>query len=613
MSSRTGRSRDPRAADHQRARELAARAVDEPLAGADAAWLVWHLGRCAPCRGVAAEYDEQRVLLRRLRDAAPPPPRDLWARTAASIEAVGARRAPWYGIRGRRRVPLAPLAGLLVLAVAVGAGLLNGGPLFPGQGPAGGAASGPAPTPIAMTAGVFQFVTRGEDGALELSTSRYDAVCPVGSQDCGTSAASDTTPLSAGLSKLGSFDAVISPSQDRIVVMGTNPSSGGVFVVPVNVAPAASPTPASTGEPSLDATPPQASASASVAPSQPATETPTAPVTPPATPTVTPPATPTATPPATPTATPTRGTPSPGAGASATPSQSPDATPSPADTAGASTAPSPTATVEVTPAPDGALEIASGVVVVGSASAYSPDGTQFAFTARPADDSAGPDVYVWQTSEALAHQVTLDHGSLLAGWLGDQLLVSRLVDGIPTTWIVDPATGSEEAVPAERMWRPTVGPHQRTGVWWDGTVTSAEDGFSWTPAEGQLVLGGWPDGAGSQVLETGVIRDWQVRWDESGTALALWVTDGESGDAGRLSLYQVDPVTGAVNLDKPILADAPAFAGFSLRHGRLAWTAPAPDASGADPEDTTVEVLAWSGESVGHLAVHGRRGAIVVR
>ena len=612
MSIRTGLSRDPRAADHRRACELAARAIDEPLAAADAAWLVGHLAHCVPCRGVAAEYDEQRVLLRQLRDATPLPPRDLWARTAASIEAA-ARRAPWYGLGGRRRLPLAPLAGLLVLAVAVGAGLLNGGPLFPAQGPASGAASGPAPTPIAMTAGVFQFVTRGDDGALELSTSRYDAVCPVGAGDCGTSAASDTTPLSSGLSKLGSFDAVISPSQDRIVVMGTNSSSGGVFVVPVNVAPAASPTPASTGEPSPDATPTQASASASAAPSRPAEQTPTAPVTPPATPTVTSPATPTMTPPATPTATPTKGTPSPGADASEAPSQGPDATASPADTAGASTAPSPTATVEVTPAPDGALEIASGVVVVGSASAYSPDGTQFAFTARPADDSAGPDVYVWQTTDDLARQVTLDHGSLLAGWLGDQLLVSRLVDGTPTTWIIDPATGSEEAVPAERMWRPTVGPRQRTGVWWDGTVTLADDGFSWIPAEGQLVIGGWPDGAGSQVLATGVIRDWQVRWDESGTALALWVTDGENGDAGRLSLYQVDPVTGAVNLDKPILTDAPAFAGFSLRHGRLAWTAPAPDASGADPEDTTVEVLAWSGESVGHLAVHGRRGAIVVR
>ncbi len=606
MSTRTGRSREPRAADHRRARELSARAVDEPLARADAAWLVGHLAQCESCRRIAAQYDEQRALLRGLRAATPTPPRDLWARTAASIEADATRRASWYGrVFGLRRQPLAPLAGLLVVAVAVGAGLLNGGLLFPLQD----GAPTPAPTPIAMTSGMFQFLTRGADGALELSTSRYDAMCPVGAQDCGTSAASDTTPLSAGLNKLGSFDAVISPSQDRIVVMGTNTSSGGVYVVPVNVAPAASPTPASTDEPTPAASPTSTPASASGRPSLPARETPT----PPATPRATPAATPTATPVATPTATPATATPSPSVRTSEQPSQGPGTTASPAETADASAEPSPTASVEVTPAPDGALEIASGVVVVGSASAYSPDGTQFAFTARPADGSAGPDVYVWQTTDTLARQITLDHGSLLAGWLDDQLLVSRVVDGIATTWMVDPATGSEEAVPAERMWRPTVGPRQLTGVWWDGTVTSAEDGFSWNPGVGQLVLGGWPDGAGSQVLATGVVRDWQVRWDESGTVLALWVTDGERGDAGRLSLYQIDPVTGAVNLDKPLLADAPAFEGFSLRHGRLAWTAPAPGASGDDPEDTTVEVLAWSGESVGHLAVHGKRGAIVVR
>ena len=606
MSARTGRSRDGRAADHARACELSARAVDEPLARADAAWLVGHLAQCGSCRGIAAEYDEQRALLRGLRAATPIPPRDLWARTAASIEADATRRASWVGrLAGPWRPPLASLVGLLVVAVAVGAGLLNGGPLFPSrQG-----APAPAPTPIAMTAGEFQFVTRGADGALELSTSRYDAVCPVGAQDCGTSAASNTTQLSAGLGDLGSFDAVISPTQDRIVVMGTASSSGGVYVVPVKVAPAASPTPMSTDTSTpaaATATPAAATATPAAATATPATasERPSQPVVD---------ATRTPKPATTPSPTPATATPSPSLGASERPTRDPGATASPAGTADASVAPSPTASVEVTPAPDGALEIASGVVVVGSASAYSADGTQFAFTARPADGSAGPDVYVWQTTDALARQVTLDHGSLLAGWLGDQLLVSRVVDGNPTTSIVDPVTGAEEAVPAERMWRPTVGPRQRTGVWWDGTVTSSEDGFSWIPVDGQLVLAGWPDGAASQVLTTGVVRDWQVRWDESGTAVALWVTDGETGDAGRLSLYQIDPSTGAVNLDKPLLAGAPAFEGFSLHHGRLAWTAPTPGASGDDPEDTTVEVLAWSGESVGHLAVHGKRGAIVVR
>ena len=369
MSDRTGPSRDRRAAGHSRARELSAWAVDEPLGRADAAWLVGHLAQCESCRGIAAEYDEQQALLRRLWAATPIPPRDLWARTAASIEADATRRERWFGrLAGPRHMPLAPLAGLLVVAVAVGAGLLNGGPLFPRQD----GAHAPAPTPIAMTSGMFQFLTRGADGALELSTSRYDAVCPVGAQDCGTSAASNTTQLSTGLGDLGRFDAVISPTQDRIVVMGTTSTSGGVYVVPVNVAPAASPTPApiDTSNPvAATATP----ATVSERPSQPVVD-----------------ATRTPTPTATPSPTPATLTPSPSVGPSERPSRDPGATASPAGTADASVVPSPTASVEVSPAPDGALEIASGVVVVGSASAYSPDGTQFAFTARPADGSAGP-------------------------------------------------------------------------------------------------------------------------------------------------------------------------------------------------------------------------------
>ncbi len=69
-----------------------------------------HLDTCGACRGAAAEYDDQRMALRRLRDDAPQPPRDLWARTAAAIEAEGAGAGPGRsptavlraaGVRGR--------------------------------------------------------------------------------------------------------------------------------------------------------------------------------------------------------------------------------------------------------------------------------------------------------------------------------------------------------------------------------------------------------------------------------------------------------------------------------------------------------------------------------
>ncbi len=79
------------AADHDRACGLAALRLDEPLSPTDAAWLDAHLGACKACAEVAAEYDEQRLAFRALRDLAPEPPRDLWARTSAAIEAERAR------------------------------------------------------------------------------------------------------------------------------------------------------------------------------------------------------------------------------------------------------------------------------------------------------------------------------------------------------------------------------------------------------------------------------------------------------------------------------------------------------------------------------------------
>ena len=85
----------------------------------------------------------------------------------------------------------------------------------------------------------------------------------------------------------------------------------------------------------------------------------------------------------------------------------------------------------VTPAPDGTIQIASDVIVVGGVAAYNADGSRFAFTARPADGSAGPDVYVWDTSET--ERPRGDHGPPVRlrglGWA--DLLVSRVVDDRP--------------------------------------------------------------------------------------------------------------------------------------------------------------------------------------
>ena len=142
------------------------------------------------------------------------------------------------------------------------------------------------------------------------------------------------------------------------------------------------------------------------------------------------------------------------------------------------------------------------------------------------------------------------------------------------------------------MWRPTVGPGRETAAWWDGTVRLADDGKTWVPDRGKLVLGDWPNGgADTQVLADGSLTDWDVQWSDTGE-LAVWVTRDDAAKLGKLSLFTVDPATGRVDLAHPKLDAEPAFAGFALKPGRLAWSAP------AEGGDTSVEVLGWDGDAV---------------
>jgi hypothetical protein len=289
----------------------------------------------------------------------------------------------------------------------------------------------------------------------------------------------------------------------------------------------------------------------------------------------------------------------------------PEATPAPTDTA---TAPAPTPSIAVSPAPGGAIEIARGVVVVGGVAAYSPDGTRFAFTARPADGSAGPDVFVWTVGDDDAHPVTSDHRTVFAGWLEDHLLVSRVIDGVPGSMLVSLADGAESRVGPASGWRPAVGPGHRTAVWWDGTTKLGLDGLTPVPETGRLILDAWKadpsdpsDPSGPQVVTTGPLSDWEVRWDEAGTVVAVWTTTAQPGEAGLLNLYAIDPGTGRADLANPLLAAAPAFAGFSLKPGRLVWSAP------GDGEETTVQVAAWSGRDMGRLELPTEQGVTVIR
>jgi hypothetical protein len=227
----------------------------------------------------------------------------------------------------------------------------------------------------------------------------------------------------------------------------------------------------------------------------------------------------------------------------------------------------------------------------------------------PSDGTAGPDIYVWAAGDQTAQAVTSDHSSWLAAWTADGILVSRVADGVPATFLLDPAGGHATAVGDPGIWLPTLSPDGRAAAWWSGTMQLAADGVTWVPDNGRLVLGSWPAGPGAptpQLLARGPLGGWQVQWADDGSAVAVWTENGPKGTGGRLSLYRVDPTTKVADLTSPMLDATPANPDFSLRSGRLAWTTPT---QGVPP---VVEVLAWSGRTTGRLEVAaGGSGTVV--
>jgi hypothetical protein len=105
------------------------------------------------------------------------------------------------------------------------------------------------------------------------------------------------------------------------------------------------------------------------------------------------------------------------------------------------------------------------------------------------------------------------------------------------------------------------------------------------------------DSRNETTIEEGPLTDWDARWDQTGTKLAVWVADGDDPSVGKLSLYEVDPFDGSIDLANPRLVDEPALAGFSIEDGRLAWTAP-PDGS---DDAGRVLILAWSDDGFGNV------------
>lgn len=594
MSRLPGRSHrsDDWPTPHARALAGAAEQLDGQLDAGDTTWLADHLAACPACAAAAEDFASQRLELRALRDRQPAPPRDLWARTAAAIEREAGFRADKP--RRTRRLALAPfalLSGTLVVALVVGA--LTSSQL-PGvettATPDSGIAnvtptpSPPVATPFLLPAKQVAWISE-ENGRFNFNRTSVVEVCPEAAAPCKATVPTETRSLA-----LGSNPSTVFGSSDgeSLIVVGDDGggiSGSNVYVVPVAGALA-------TPTASIDASPPPTTAASPVGTPNP-TPNRTASV-----PTVPPVSTPS--------------TPSPSVQTSGPSESPPSATPNPA---------SPSAT------PIGAIQIASGIQIVDGTAAYSPDGSTFAFTARPADGSQGPDIYAWHVGDALAVPITSDHRSVFGSWVRNAIVGSAIDPATtgegsePTAFILDPASTTLTTIPqVGRAWRPAVDPTGRSAVYWAGTLSPSADGVGWQTDRGRLVLGRWeiPTTPASDAphptrlatdqakvraettLAEGPLTGWEAHWDDTGTRLAVWIADRRDPTIGMLSLYVVDPFDGHIDLESPPLKDQPALAGFSIAHGTLVWGAPPDKTSRA----SRVQILAWTENGFGQVESH---------
>ncbi len=612
----TIRRRRPRRPDdwstnHARARAAVSDRIDGVVEPSEASWLDEHLAGCADCRSAAVAYAAQLDELRAIGARTPTPPRDLWARTAAAIEHEARFRD--HGSSGRRssRRLLAPfglLTAALVVAVVVGTLIssrrpIDGGPTPPPGGQptidvaAGGSPVAPGATPMLVGGQSVAWVSQGQDGKYRIHTLDVPEVCPDASTPCAS-----PNPVENHAIDLQSEPSSVFGSKDRkqlIVANGTDTSQTATISV-VNV-PSTPPGPTPSG-----------------------LETPV----PTTSPGETPPASPTGAPTRTPTPTPTP--------TAVPPTSTPDSSATPAVGS-----PSPTVSISPSPSTDGVVEIASNVLLVGQSAAYSSSGTWFAFTARPPDGSLGPDIYVWKVGEPTAQPVTTDHRSEFGSWFGDMIVGSSVVDKSTTesgatqtgrdavSFLLDPLTTDRVPLPQTgRTWLPSVDPSGRQAVYWTGSLRLAPDKPVYLPDAGRLVLADWGTGTaaptegpvptdlvGNQVeirhettIVAGQIADWDARWDETGTRLAIWIASAENPTVGSLSLYAIDSFDGRIDLKKPLLDATPATAGFSISKGKLVWAEPAVDGSGAGGR---ILVLAWTELGLGTVETNTDNGVVI--
>lgn len=569
---------------HERARMLAAESVDSPLAPDDAKWLASHLKSCPDCAAVAEEHLAIRHEL--VSMPVPEPPRDLWARTSAALDAADKQAGSssagrsWAARASRQPVLSTSIAMAFVLVVAVASILV--------YRPAGSPSGSRNPSNIAFgspgTSGQSSVpqgplaVIQGKSIWIASTAGVYEI--KGGTSTCTASDGSCTT--ANGTQTLGTIRsnsavwAAIAPDASRAAVW----TRGKIAVLPL----AARSVPVS-----LDQLTPRPTTAATPAATQTPSESPSSEGTAEATPVVTP---------------------------AATPAASPASMAEP-------------------------VAILSGYEIVGPDPEFSPDGALLAFSARPVDHGTGPDVFVWRVGQDLAAPVTFRHDDLFAGWNGRRILISEFTvasqpgDASPTatytSYVFDPGTGAAYRIDRD-MLMPVVDPTGRFLVYWSGTVRFDSASGLWKPASGDLYFDNWSnisltpaslgpvvdptespnptpseaapgetptptetptttpvpdapatdgqsavaaDGTARQLLPvssgSGSVRDWSVRWDSSGQHVAIWAADAIDASIGRLSLFSIDSVSGLIDVGHPLLAVDGVMAGVAFNDGHLLY------------------------------------------